>query len=392
MSSKLTLLSLVIAPLLTLALQPLLRKLRRGYRRLRSDYGEIDERASGSRERHSAREVVRRRAVRGRRFSRREPSLLATAWSASIASPLLSQPLTEIIGTSIAVLILWIGAQRGARAAPRIDARDAHRVHDRSSCACCRRSSSSRRRRRPRSSRSPRPSGCSRCSISRPRQQRDRGTRDGRDASSERSSSTASSFAYDDRARAAATSASSAPKGPVVALVGAERGGEEHARRPDPALLRADRGAHPARRRRHARHHAGVAARADRHRQSGHRAVQRHGAQQHRLRRGRASIIARADRARGARGQRARLHQRAAERLRHRPRRTRHASVGRPAPATGDRARAARRSADPHPRRSDVGARHRVRAPRAGGGRPTARRAHGVRHRAPAVDRSFTPI
>src|SRR6185437_1811389 len=40
MSLKLTLLSLVIAPLLTLALQPLLRRMRRGYRRSRSDFGE----------------------------------------------------------------------------------------------------------------------------------------------------------------------------------------------------------------------------------------------------------------------------------------------------------------------------------------------------------------
>ncbi|HXD48001.1 MAG TPA: ABC transporter transmembrane domain-containing protein, partial [Gemmatimonadaceae bacterium] len=40
MSVRLTLVSLVIAPLLTLALQPLLRRLRHGYRRTRADYGE----------------------------------------------------------------------------------------------------------------------------------------------------------------------------------------------------------------------------------------------------------------------------------------------------------------------------------------------------------------
>src|SRR3712207_2905140 len=40
-SLRLTLLSLVIAPLLTVALQPLLRRLRRGHRRLRNDYGEM---------------------------------------------------------------------------------------------------------------------------------------------------------------------------------------------------------------------------------------------------------------------------------------------------------------------------------------------------------------
>ena len=40
-SRELTFVALVIAPLLTLALQPLLRLLRRGYRVLRAEYGEI---------------------------------------------------------------------------------------------------------------------------------------------------------------------------------------------------------------------------------------------------------------------------------------------------------------------------------------------------------------
>jgi len=40
-SARLTLLALVIAPLLTLTLQPILRRLRRGHRRLRGEYGEI---------------------------------------------------------------------------------------------------------------------------------------------------------------------------------------------------------------------------------------------------------------------------------------------------------------------------------------------------------------
>src|SRR3954470_1693206 len=40
MNLKLTLLSLIVAPLLTVALQPLLRRLRRGYRRSRSDFGD----------------------------------------------------------------------------------------------------------------------------------------------------------------------------------------------------------------------------------------------------------------------------------------------------------------------------------------------------------------
>jgi len=40
-SWRLTLIALIVAPLLTLGLQPLLRRLRRGYRRLRNDHGEM---------------------------------------------------------------------------------------------------------------------------------------------------------------------------------------------------------------------------------------------------------------------------------------------------------------------------------------------------------------
>jgi hypothetical protein len=76
MSVKLTLLSLVVAPLLTLALQPLLRRLRHGYRRSRSDYGEatsvLQEVVTGIR----PGEVVRRRRVRRSPLRRREPPIL----------------------------------------------------------------------------------------------------------------------------------------------------------------------------------------------------------------------------------------------------------------------------------------------------------------------------
>src|SRR5918911_2715509 len=40
-SWRLTLIALIVAPLLTAALQPLLQRLRRGYRRLRNDHGEM---------------------------------------------------------------------------------------------------------------------------------------------------------------------------------------------------------------------------------------------------------------------------------------------------------------------------------------------------------------
>ena len=81
------------------------------------------------------------------------------------------------------------------------------------------------------------------------------------------------------------------------------------------------------------------------------------------------------------------LHHRAAGGLRHGARRARHAALRRPAPAPRHRARAAHRSAHPHPRRGHVRARHRVGAARAGSDRPAARRPHGVRHRAPPLHR-----
>ena len=75
-SVRLTFVALVIAPLLTLALQPVLRKLRKGHRRLRGDYGEITSVLQEVGERRAAREVVPRRAVRGRALHRGEPPLL----------------------------------------------------------------------------------------------------------------------------------------------------------------------------------------------------------------------------------------------------------------------------------------------------------------------------
>jgi ATP-binding cassette, subfamily B, bacterial MsbA len=109
-SVRLTFVALVIAPLLTLTLQPVLRKLRKGHRRLRGDYGEITS---------VLQEVVSGvRLVKSFRGERYEDSRFGDAshrYSAGmvritrIAS--LSQPMTEMIGTSIAMLILWIGAR-----------------------------------------------------------------------------------------------------------------------------------------------------------------------------------------------------------------------------------------------------------------------------------------
>jgi subfamily B ATP-binding cassette protein MsbA len=109
-SVRLTFVALVIAPLLTLALQPVLRKLRKGHRRLRGDYGEItsvlQEAVSGVR-------LVK--SFRGESYEDERFMEASHRYSSGmvritrIAS--LSQPMTELIGVSVAMMILWIGAR-----------------------------------------------------------------------------------------------------------------------------------------------------------------------------------------------------------------------------------------------------------------------------------------
>ena len=109
-SVKLTFVALVIAPVLTLALQPLLRKLRKGHRRLRGDYGEI---TSVLQEVISGIRLVK--SFRGEPYEDRRFGDASHRYSSGMVRitriALLSQPMTEIIGTSVAVLILWIGAR-----------------------------------------------------------------------------------------------------------------------------------------------------------------------------------------------------------------------------------------------------------------------------------------
>jgi subfamily B ATP-binding cassette protein MsbA len=109
-SVKLTFVALVIAPLLTLSLQPVLRKLRKGHRRLRGDYGEItsvlQEVVSGVR-------LVK--SFRGERYEDGRFMDASHRYSAGMVRitriAFLSQPMTEMIGTSVAMLILWMGAR-----------------------------------------------------------------------------------------------------------------------------------------------------------------------------------------------------------------------------------------------------------------------------------------
>ncbi|MBI3569473.1 MAG: ATP-binding cassette domain-containing protein [Gemmatimonadetes bacterium] len=111
LSPRLALVSLVIAPLITLAIQPILRKLRRGHRRLRNDYGEItsvlQEVISGIRLVKS----FRGEAYEDERFTGASGSY--TKGMVRITRiALLAGPLTEVLGTSVAVLVLWFGAQQ----------------------------------------------------------------------------------------------------------------------------------------------------------------------------------------------------------------------------------------------------------------------------------------
>ena len=119
-SARLTLIALVIAPVLTLALQPILRKLRRGHRRLRGEYGEI---TSVLQEVISGIRLVK--SFRGEPYEDTRFTHASHGYSSGAARitrvAFLSQPLTELIGTAIAVLILWIGAQQALGAAGGLD-------------------------------------------------------------------------------------------------------------------------------------------------------------------------------------------------------------------------------------------------------------------------------
>ena len=108
-SPKLAVLSLVIAPLLTIGLQPILRILRRSHRKLRNEYGEI---TSVLQETISGIRLVK--SFRGEGYEIDRFGQASHGYSRGMVKvtrvALLSQPLTEMIGTTIAVLILWIGA------------------------------------------------------------------------------------------------------------------------------------------------------------------------------------------------------------------------------------------------------------------------------------------
>jgi subfamily B ATP-binding cassette protein MsbA len=119
-STRLTLIALIVAPVLTLAFQPILRKLRKGHRHLRGEYGEI---TSVLQEVTSGVRLVK--SFRGEPYEDGRFTEASHAYSARSARvnriAFLGQPLTELIGTSIAVLILWIGAQQALGSAQTMD-------------------------------------------------------------------------------------------------------------------------------------------------------------------------------------------------------------------------------------------------------------------------------
>jgi len=109
-SWRLTLLALVVAPVLIGLLQPLLRKLRKGHRRLSNQYGEmtsvVQESVSGIRlvKSFGGEEYEERRFREGSgRYAKGMVRVTRLA--------VLAQPITETVGTAIAVTILWVGAQ-----------------------------------------------------------------------------------------------------------------------------------------------------------------------------------------------------------------------------------------------------------------------------------------
>jgi subfamily B ATP-binding cassette protein MsbA len=110
MSPRLALIALVIAPLITAAMQPLLRKLRRGHRVLRNDYGEI---TSVLQEVISGIRLVK--SFRGEAYEDARFTSASGGYTRGMVRitriSLLSGPLTEVLATIVAMFVLYVGAQ-----------------------------------------------------------------------------------------------------------------------------------------------------------------------------------------------------------------------------------------------------------------------------------------
>ena len=109
MSPKLALISLVVVPLISVLLQPLLRRLRQGHRRLRNEYGEI---TSVLQEVISGIRLVK--SFRGEPYEDERFTSASGSYTRGMVRitriSLLSGPITEVLGTIVAVIVLIIGA------------------------------------------------------------------------------------------------------------------------------------------------------------------------------------------------------------------------------------------------------------------------------------------
>jgi subfamily B ATP-binding cassette protein MsbA len=109
-SWRLSLLALVVAPLLIGLLQPILRKLRKGHKRLGNQYGDmtsvVQEAVTGMR-------LVK--SYRGESYEEARFREASDRYSRGMVRVtrigLMAQPITETVGTGIAMVILWIGAR-----------------------------------------------------------------------------------------------------------------------------------------------------------------------------------------------------------------------------------------------------------------------------------------
>lgn len=110
-SVRLSLLALIVAPILILLIQPLLRKLRKGHRRLGGQYGDltsiVQEAINGIR-------LVKSYGAEQHEFDRfRNASDKYSKGMVRVTRiALLSQPLTETVAAAAAMLILWFGSQQ----------------------------------------------------------------------------------------------------------------------------------------------------------------------------------------------------------------------------------------------------------------------------------------
>ncbi len=110
-SWKLTLIALCVAPMVTLSLQPLLKRLRTGYRNLRNESGEmmsvLQESVSGIR---LVKSFGAEGYEEGRFIGASHKFSSGLVRMARIA--LVSQPVSETLGTLVTVVILWVGARQ----------------------------------------------------------------------------------------------------------------------------------------------------------------------------------------------------------------------------------------------------------------------------------------